>query len=153
MSLVNSLAGRLTKLRNVFASGSSAGPTASTTKAPDDGELGSLAIELSASGQEDLRFKDCPTTFKAQFAHHDQVEPDAIAYSNGLRVLASSSNTKVQALAGGDFIRSVQFHPEFDAEIMNSYIAEDGSVTATSEDCQFASKVLNNWVDGWLRRN
>ncbi len=125
---------------------------APTTKAPNEGELGSLPIELSAAGRADPLFKDCPSSFKAQFAHHDQVAPDAIAYSNGLCVLASSDNTKVQALAGGDYVRSVQFHPEFDAEIMNSYIAEDGSATAASEDCKFASKILNNWVDGWIRR-
>jgi GMP synthase (glutamine-hydrolysing) len=126
---------------------------APTTKAADEGELGSLAIELNEAGAADPLFKDCPSNFKAQFAHHDQVAPEGIAYSNGLRVLASSANTPVQALAGGDFIRSVQFHPEFNAEIMSSYIAEDGSETATSEDCKFASKVLNNWVDGWIRRN
>lgn len=123
---------------------------APTTKAAENGELGSLPIELSEAGKTDPLFKNCEPTFKAQFAHHDQVDPDTIAYSNGLRVLASSSNTPVQALAGGDYVRSVQFHPEFDAAIMSSYIADEGSETALSEDCLMASKILHNWLDAWI---
>jgi GMP synthase (glutamine-hydrolysing) len=123
---------------------------APTTLAPGDGELGSLPLVLSEAGIADPLFKDCPSEFLANFSHHDQVDPEAIAFSNGLRVLASSSNTQVQALAGGDYVRSVQFHPEFDAAIMSSYIAEEGSETAVSQACHHASKVLSNWLDGWI---
>jgi GMP synthase (glutamine-hydrolysing) len=123
---------------------------APTTSAPGDGEVGTMPIDLNDAGLNDPLFKDIPPTFLAQLTHHDQVDPEAIAYSNGLRVLASSPNTSVQALAGGDFIRSVQFHPEFSAPIMASYIARDQGDNSSTEDCPLASKVLHNWLDGWI---
>ena len=123
---------------------------APTTRAPENGELGSLALTLSDAGKSDPLFRDCPDSFKAHFSHQDQVDPVSVTCSNGLRVLASTDNTQVQALAGGDFIRSVQFHPEFDAALMSSYIKEEESTTAASEDCAAASKILDNWLEGWI---
>jgi GMP synthase (glutamine-hydrolysing) len=123
---------------------------APTTRAPDDGELGTLGIDLNEAGLADPLFKGIPAHFQAQLTHHDQVDPEAIAYSNGLRVLASSPNTSVQALAGGDFIRSVQFHPEFSAPIMATYVDAEQGDNASTVDCPFASQVLHNWLDGWI---
>lgn len=126
---------------------------AATTPAPGDGELGTLAIDVNEAGLADPLFKDCPPRFLAQLTHHDQVDPEAVAYSNGLRVLASSANTSVQALAGGDYIRSVQFHPEFSAPIMSSYVEADVVDNANTQECPLASKVLHNWLDAWVFRS
>lgn len=123
---------------------------APTVKAPEGGEEGSLPLTLNSAGIKDPLFKDTPETFLAQFSHYDQVDPDAIAYSNGLRVLASTGNTAVQALAGGDFIRTVQYHPEFSREIMASYLQAKDIDPGKALACPESTKIFENWLEGWI---
>ena len=114
------------------------------------GEHGSLPIELSPSGIVDPLFSGMPKTFDVHLTHFDKVDEEAVIYSNGLRVLASSSHTPIQALAGGDFIRSVQFHPEFSLEVMASYLKADGMAPDVAQDCPHAARVFENWVTHWI---
>ncbi len=126
---------------------------AATILAPDDGEHGSLAIALTAEGQSDPLFENIPPSFLAQLTHFDMVDPMAVAFSNGLRVLASSEGTPVQALAAGNSIRSVQFHPEFNQEIMRSYLTEEDRDQSAALSCPHASLVFKNWLRFWVDTN
>jgi len=42
--------------------------------------------------------------------------------SSGIRVLATNATTPIQALAFGDHVRGVQFHPEIDGTILRGYL-------------------------------
>ena len=122
---------------------------APTVPASGDGEHGSLDITLSATGKADPLFASMPERFSAQLTHYDQVDPQAVSFTNGLRVLASSDGCPVQALAAGDHIRSVQYHPEFSMDIMQTYLDErDGAPRA--RECGTASNVFQNWIDHWI---
>jgi len=122
---------------------------APTVLAPGDGEHGSVPIEVTKAGQKDPLFAGIPSSFPAQLTHHDQVDPMAISFTNGLKVLASSAECPAQALAAGEHIRSVQFHPEFSTSIMQSYLNErDGAAPAIP--CDAATRVFQNWIDHWI---
>lgn len=123
---------------------------APTVLAAGDGEHGSLPITLSPAGREDPLFKGLPCTFEAQFSHYDKVDEQAVAFSNGLRVLASSSHTPVQALAAGEYIRSVQFHPEFSRDVMARYLAADGIDATLAHECPEAASIFQRWLDHWI---
>lgn len=123
---------------------------APTVLAAGDGEHGSLPVTLTSAGREDPLFKGFPDSFEAQLTHYDKVEEQAVAYSNGLRILASSSHTPIQALAAGDYIRSVQFHPEFSREVMASYLEADGIDPALAHECPEATSVFQRWLDHWV---
>ncbi len=122
---------------------------APTTQAPGAGEHGSHQVTLTEKGKVDPLFANMPSGFDAQLSHHDQVDPDAVAYGNGLAVLASSALCPVQALAAGDHIRGVQFHPEFSQEIMQSYLDPRAPAPA-SRSCEHAATIFQNWVDHWV---
>lgn len=119
---------------------------APTIKAPGDGEQGCVAITLSTAGLADPLFAGCPERFLVPSSHYDQVFPEAVASGNGLKILASSANTQVQALAAGPHIRSVQFHPEFSQAIMASYLRRDEQDVAIAHECEHATRVLQNWI-------
>lgn len=120
---------------------------APTVAAPDSGEHGCHSIELTEAGKSDLLFRGCPETFLVPSSHSDQVDPQAVAFGNGLKVLARSANTAIQALAAGPHIRSVQFHPEFSEAIMTSYLLRDELAMAKACECKHATRVLQNWIE------
>lgn len=122
---------------------------APTTPCPGDGEHGSLRVTLTARGAQDPLFANMPTSFDTHLVHHDHVAPEAVAYGNRLTVLASSERCAVQALAAGDHIRSVQFHPEFSQDIMQSYL-DMRSTSQRALPCQYAARIFKNWIQHWV---
>tara|TARA_R110002096_G_scaffold77896_4_gene183228 strand:+ start:28344 stop:29048 length:705 start_codon:yes stop_codon:yes gene_type:complete len=122
---------------------------APTVPAEGVGEHGSHAIALTEAGKADPLFADMPPEFLAQLTHYDQVDPQAVSYSNGLQVLAGSADCAVQALAAGENIRSVQYHPEFSKPLMQSYLDKrDEGLTA--QNCEPASQIFQNWINHWI---
>ena len=122
---------------------------APTVPAPDEGEHGTKEIFLAERGQADPLFANLPAHFCAQLSHDDQVDPDAVSHSNGLQILAHSEGCRVQALAAGPHIRSVQFHPEFTAAITQSYLDKREGEPAP-QVCREATAILSNWIDHWI---
>ncbi len=122
---------------------------APTVPAEGHGEHGSHSVRLTESGKTDPLFADMPEEFLAQLTHYDQVDPQAVSFSNGLRVLAASRSCAVQALAAGDHIRSVQYHPEFSTRLMQSYL-NNRDEGPQAQDCRTASRVFQNWIDHWI---
>ncbi|MCP4449204.1 MAG: type 1 glutamine amidotransferase [Myxococcales bacterium] len=122
---------------------------APTTPVPGEGEHGTHSISLNESGKNDPLFAGMSDSFLAHLTHYDEVDPTAVSYSNGLRVLAQSSECAVQALAAGDNIRSVQYHPEFSTTLMQRYLDEHDTGKAALE-CGEASLVFKNWIDHWI---
>jgi GMP synthase (glutamine-hydrolysing) len=82
-------------------------------------EIGSFDVTLSDEGRGDPLFADVPQTLRVNLVHQDMVE---VPPTSGLRVLAANAKTPIQALAVGDHVRGVQFHPEITGTILRGYI-------------------------------
>jgi GMP synthase (glutamine-hydrolysing) len=88
---------------------------------PQGREIGLVDI---LTEEDDPLFAGLPGVFPAFATHQDAVlEPPPQAL-----ILAGNPNSPFQALAYGDFARTLQFHPEFDAEVMAFYLEERGAV-------------------------
>ncbi|MEW6742139.1 MAG: glutamine amidotransferase [Planctomycetota bacterium] len=84
---------------------------------PNGREVGVRRVWFEES---DLLFEDLSSPLEVYESHSDAVlEPPA-----GARVLARNDHTFVQAFAVGRHTRGVQWHPEFDAEILRGYLDE-----------------------------
>ncbi|CAM5394032.1 glutamine amidotransferase [Rhodanobacter lindaniclasticus] len=85
---------------------------------PGGREIGTQSIETAPGHPHDLLAGGLPARFRAHTTHEQSVlEPPA-----GAQVLASSARDPNQLLRYGPNAISVQFHPEFNAEVMRAYI-------------------------------
>ena len=85
---------------------------------PAGWELGTVEIELTDEGKSDPLFADVPGRFRVHTTHEDQV----VAPPPGATVLARNDHSPFQALAVGDSVRTVQFHPEVDEPIARDFV-------------------------------
>ncbi|HPR64675.1 MAG TPA: glutamine amidotransferase [Thermoanaerobaculia bacterium] len=83
-------------------------------------ELGTVEIHLTGEGKSDPLFEGLPDTFQAQETHVDEV----VTPPPGAHVLAKNSHSAIQAMACGEDVWGVQFHPEITDEIMRSLILD-----------------------------
>ncbi len=88
------------------------------SKNPAGREAGTVTVELTAAGRTDPLFEGLPETLAVHQSHQDAV----LEAPAGATVLAENAHTPVQALAIGAHVRTVQFHPEFDADIARGYV-------------------------------
>jgi GMP synthase (glutamine-hydrolysing) len=85
---------------------------------PGGREIGTLPIELLPSAQDDRLVAGLPAVFRAHTTHEQSVlEPPKHA-----TVLAKSARDPHHLLRYGKNAVSVQFHPEFNADVMRAYI-------------------------------
>ena len=85
---------------------------------PHGGKIGVTNIKLTNEGKEDQLFKGLPESFDIITAHRDLVmEP-----SSNTAILAYNALNPHQALAIGDNIRTIQFHPEMDREYLKNVL-------------------------------
>ncbi|HET6907338.1 MAG TPA: glutamine amidotransferase [Rhodanobacteraceae bacterium] len=85
---------------------------------PGGREIGTLPIELTAAAANDPLTGRLPERFRAHTTHEQSVlEPPP-----GARVLAGSARDPHHLLRYGPHAASVQFHPEFNAEVMRAYV-------------------------------
>ena len=118
-------------------------------KNPRGREIGSVEVELL---ERDPLFEGLPSPLLANMSHSDS----ATLLPPGARVLA---RTPLEPHAAVRFLPrawGVQFHPEFDADVMRGYIdarrgvlAEEGidPSALAAEDAPFASALLHRFVD------
>ncbi|MCW8826202.1 MAG: glutamine amidotransferase [Gammaproteobacteria bacterium] len=81
-------------------------------------EVGSVPIQLTEQASEDSLFQTLPKRFSANVSHMQSV----LELPVGARLLAYSEDEPVHAFAYGEQVWGIQFHPEFDAEIVKHYI-------------------------------
>jgi GMP synthase (glutamine-hydrolysing) len=85
---------------------------------PGGREIGTLPISLSPAARGDALVGTLPVEFRAHTTHEQSVlEPP-----RGTVVLASSARDPHHLLRYGPRAVSVQFHPEFNADVMRAYI-------------------------------
>jgi len=85
------------------------------SKNPRGREIGT--VRATRSG-DDALFDALPRELVVHATHVDAVE----RLPSGARVLAQTSLDPAAAFAVGDSTRCVQFHPEFDADVMRGYV-------------------------------
>ena len=87
---------------------------------PGGVELGTVHVTLADKAGKDPLFKGFPKRMKVHASHTQSV----IQLPAGAILLASSENELHHAFAMGPCAWGVQFHPEFDADIMKTYVHE-----------------------------
>jgi GMP synthase (glutamine-hydrolysing) len=85
---------------------------------PRGREIGTIRVQLDADAKGDALLGALPD---ACYAHATHVE-SVLALPPGARHLAASERDPNQAFAVGDRAWGVQFHPEFDADVMRGYL-------------------------------
>jgi len=85
---------------------------------PNGRELGRVRIFLTDEAKDDELFCKLPESFDVLVSHAQSVTE----LPPGARLLASNNWDNNQAFIVGNRAWGVQFHPEFDAEILNEYI-------------------------------
>lgn len=124
-------------------------------KNPRGREIGTIAIERTG---DDPLFEGVGSPFFANSSHVDVVTrlPD------GARVLARSERDPHAAFSIGDRVRAVQFHPEFDGDVMRGYvqarahlIRDEGqdaeAILSRARDTPDAARLLRNFVIHFVR--
>lgn len=96
------------------------------TVAPDPRgrEIGTVAIHLTDAAARDPLLGGCSNPLPTQVTHSESV----VALPEGAVLLGSSDHTPIHAFRFGDRAWGVQFHPEFDAEVLHSYVRERAEV-------------------------
>jgi GMP synthase (glutamine-hydrolysing) len=87
---------------------------------PTGVEMGTVLVTLTEKAGKDPLFKELPKRIKAHASHSQtvvQLPPNAMP-------LAFGENEPHHAFCVGPFAWGVQFHPEFDADIMKTYVHE-----------------------------
>jgi GMP synthase (glutamine-hydrolysing) len=124
-------------------------------KNPRGREIGT--IEIAVTGADPL-FKGLGPTFSVNATHVDTV----VARPPGATVFASSSLEPTAAFAVGS-ARGVQFHPEFDGDIMRGYLDarrellvgegfDVDAMIAAATDAPAGAAILVNFVEYLARR-
>lgn len=94
-------------------------------------EFGALPVRLNDAGRNDPLFANLPEVFPCQLSHTDAVT----ALPPGAESLAHSPPTQHQAYRIGENIRCVQFHPEFNVDVMKFVIRKHrGTLVAEGFD-------------------
>lgn len=89
---------------------------------PGGGEFGTVTVRLTDNSCSDPLFGGLSADFPAQLFHRQSV----LRLPTGAQVLATSLQEPHQAVRFARRVWGLQFHPEFDAEIMASYLSLSG---------------------------
>jgi GMP synthase (glutamine-hydrolysing) len=90
---------------------------------PEGREVGTVAVTLTEQGRHDRLLGEMPARFAAQACHSQSV----LKLPAGATLLASSALDAHHAFAIGRRAWGVQFHPEFNSEVMRHYIQHLGA--------------------------
>jgi len=91
---------------------------------PAGREIGTVPVRLTAAARDDELLADLPAHFSAHVTHSQAVlrlPPSAV-------LLGASAHDAHQAFRVGDRAWGVQFHPEFTAAVMRTYVQERRAV-------------------------
>lgn len=83
-------------------------------------EIGTVEVELTPVGVKDPLLAGLETPLRVQASHSQSV----LVLPRGARRLAFNAHDEHQAFAWGERVWGLQFHPEFDADIVRGYVQE-----------------------------
>ena len=81
-------------------------------------EMGAVDVELEPEAADDALFSGLPSTLRVSSSHRQSV----LALPSGARRLASNAANENQAYAIGARAWGVQFHPEWDHDVIRVYL-------------------------------
>jgi GMP synthase (glutamine-hydrolysing) len=87
---------------------------------PGGREIGTVDVELTQAAASDVLFAEMPTQFSVQASHLQSV----LSLPNEAVLLARNSFDAHHVFRLGSSTWGVQFHPEFSAHVMSTYIRE-----------------------------
>ena len=119
---------------------------------PKGKEIGVVSIHKKLNGNSDPLLKHFPKNFTACETHYQTVRELPF----GAKVLAKNTHDNHQAVRYTKNIWGVQFHPEFDENIMKEYILnqkddllklnfELDTLLSNVKTCDLSSKILTNF--------
>lgn len=85
---------------------------------PGGREIGHIAVELTEDGAADPLFAGLPRTLRVSSSHRQSV----LRVPDGATVLARNEATAYQAYKLGERTWAVQFHPEWDHDVIRAYL-------------------------------
>ncbi|MGJ7509054.1 glutamine amidotransferase [Variovorax sp. GT1P44] len=85
---------------------------------PGGMEIGTVQVELTPEAADDPLMHDLPSRFDAHVVHRQS----ALRLPEGAIRLAGNDFERTQAFRIGENAWGVQFHPEFDVDIMRGYV-------------------------------
>ena len=117
-------------------------------------EIGRVKITRSINSFNDPLLKDFPKKFYAFETHYQS----AVKLPANALILASNNKDKHQAVRFSNYIWGVQFHPEFDSNIMREYIInQEETLTKLGVNIDLllknvhpsciSNKILKNFMD------
>jgi len=129
---------------------------------PSGKEIGTVAIQLHPACANDPLFQGLPQSFFVHVTHLQTVQ----RLPSNATCLAANAHEPNQAFRLWDCAWGVQFHPEFDADVMRSYVKEQADelksagldvakISGEVADAPFAAKTLRNFarfVEGRLAK-
>ena len=126
---------------------------------PNGHEYGTVEVRLNESTGQDKLLGGLSNPIKAHVSHTQSV----LKLPAQARLLASSDMDPHQAFAVGECAWGVQFHPEFDAEVVRAYIHHSRSALLAekqdphrlieqSTDTPYGSEILKRFVQFVNRR-
>lgn len=117
-------------------------------------EIGRVKIKNTRNANDDLLFKDFPKHLHTFETHNQRV----LKLPRNSVILASNSKDKHQAVRFRDSIWGVQFHPEFDKNVMKEYLLNKEDelrklgfnvkrLQKNASRCDTSNKILSNFLD------
>ncbi|MGJ7498772.1 glutamine amidotransferase [Variovorax sp. ZT5P49] len=98
---------------------------------PQGAEVGTVTVTLDEAAATDQLLRDLPAQFPAHAVHWQS----ALRLPEGAVRLAGNDHEPVHAFRAGSHAWGVQFHPEFDADVMRGYIDQlAGDLTRAGTD-------------------
>jgi GMP synthase (glutamine-hydrolysing) len=128
---------------------------------PNGWEVGTVEVELTDEGRADPLFDGVGVRLRVNQSHQDEV-----ADLGAARRLAGGAYTANQAIAVGEHVRGVQFHPEMDGAVVRRLIEHRrellhrhpqrretvDEMLARTVDTPDAEAVLKNWLRHFVTR-
>jgi GMP synthase (glutamine-hydrolysing) len=114
---------------------------------PRGRQIGTLDVALTESAEHDALFSGFPAVLHVPVSHRQAVT----ALPPGARLLATTARDPFHAFSLGERAWGVQFHPEFDADIVRGYIdARRPEITAEGQDPERLHADARDTADGTL---
>jgi GMP synthase (glutamine-hydrolysing) len=122
-------------------------------KNPRGRELGTVELETGLLAEADPVFRTLPRAFAVNASHVDTV----VHLPEGARVLAKTALEPVAAFSVGESAWGVQFHPEFDGDVVRGYVRVRASqmeaeglsperAIETAKDTPHGRQILRNFL-------